>query len=81
MLLTLKPSSRACFLTNVLAVLPTAAILQPKRMEITRHDTGAVYLLLRERGDRTKLSVLRGLFFGMHTLIVATPGQSLVWNV
>eukprot|EP01043_Picozoa_sp_COSAG02_P026883 COSAG02_NODE_1561_length_11924_cov_12.099281_2_plen_136_part_00 len=33
-------------------------------MGITRHDTGAVYLLLRERGDRTKLSTLRELFFG-----------------
>ena len=33
-------------------------------MKITRHDTGAVYLLLRERGDRTKLSGLSELFFG-----------------
>ena len=42
-----------------------AAILQPKRMSISRHDTGVVYLLLRERGDRTKLSLLRELFFGV----------------
>lgn len=33
-------------------------------MNITRHDTGTVYLLLRERGDRTKLSTLREVFFG-----------------
>ena len=30
---------------------------------VTRHDTGIVYLLIRERGDRTKLSVLHNLFF------------------
>jgi hypothetical protein len=48
----------------------TAALLQPKHMKITRHDTGAVYLLLRERGDRTKLSSLRELFFGAHLIVM-----------
>ena len=51
-------------LSRVLVCVCDAALLQPKHMKITRHDTGAVYLLLRERGDRTKLSGLSELFFG-----------------
>jgi len=41
---------------------------------ITRHDTGIVYLLLRERGDRTKLSLLANLFHA--ALEAALRGKS-----
>lgn len=63
------------YFVNLTIFLATAWLKPETPIDsITRHDTGIVYLLLRERGDRTKLSLLANLFHA--ALEAALRGKS-----
>jgi hypothetical protein len=63
---------RASSVADLAAVAAcSTALLQPRHPigSVTRHDTGIVYMLLRRRGQTTKLSTLQNVF---HTTIDGT---------